>query len=211
MSTYTIDGFKSTNNKPVSLPKDAPIFVNSRPPPSNLTPITWTSLSIAIAALVLSLIIGGFLLWGTNTTVEATGPAGPKGQKGEMGEKGATGITGIDGAQGIKGDKGESTGIKGDKGQKGEAGLNANIPDGTTEGRVVYWDATNTQWTETKDVVINTAAQRVEIGTNLQLYQPNVPTIATDTGAVGQFSWDANYFYVCVAANTWKRVAIATW
>lgn len=38
-----------------------------------------------------------------------------------------------------------------------------------------------------------------------------VPETAGDTGDVGQVSWDANYFYVCVAQNTWKRVAISTW
>lgn len=208
MSTYTINGFTSSNNKPISLPKEAPVFVNSRPPPNNLAPISWTALSFGIAAVILSLIIGGFLLWGIEPAIGPSGPAGAKGQKGEIGEKGETGTTGIDGAQGVKGEKGESTGIKGDK---GEAGLNANIPDGTVEGRTVYWDVSNSQWSETKDVVVNTAAQRVEIGTNLQLYQPQVPAVAADFGAVGQFSWDADYFYVCVALNTWKRVAIATW
>jgi hypothetical protein len=38
-----------------------------------------------------------------------------------------------------------------------------------------------------------------------------VPTSATATGAIGQISFDASYLYVCVATNTWKRVAIATW
>lgn len=38
-----------------------------------------------------------------------------------------------------------------------------------------------------------------------------MPTIATssDTGAQGQFLFDANYIYVCVATNTWKRVALS--
>jgi hypothetical protein len=34
---------------------------------------------------------------------------------------------------------------------------------------------------------------------------------STDAGTVGQVTTDANYIYVCVAANTWKRVAITTW
>jgi len=38
-----------------------------------------------------------------------------------------------------------------------------------------------------------------------------VPSSATDTGIAGTIAWDANYIYVCVATNTWKRVAIATW
>ena len=37
------------------------------------------------------------------------------------------------------------------------------------------------------------------------------PASASATGTVGTMSWDANYIYICTAANTWKRVAIATW
>lgn len=37
------------------------------------------------------------------------------------------------------------------------------------------------------------------------------PATATSAGEVGEVTWDANYFYVCVAANTWKRTALATW
>lgn len=38
-----------------------------------------------------------------------------------------------------------------------------------------------------------------------------VPATATSTGVVGTWAADASYFYVCTAANTWKRVAIASW
>lgn len=37
------------------------------------------------------------------------------------------------------------------------------------------------------------------------------PSSASDTGEAGKMLWDADYLYVCVATNTWKRVAIATW
>jgi hypothetical protein len=37
------------------------------------------------------------------------------------------------------------------------------------------------------------------------------PTTANDPGTTGQVSWDTDYFYVCVAQNTWKRVALSTW
>jgi len=39
----------------------------------------------------------------------------------------------------------------------------------------------------------------------------HTPSSATATGTAGEIAWDANYLYVCVASNTWKRVAIATW
>jgi hypothetical protein len=38
-----------------------------------------------------------------------------------------------------------------------------------------------------------------------------VPASAAATGAVGQFSTDASWLYVCTATDTWMRVAIATW
>lgn len=41
------------------------------------------------------------------------------------------------------------------------------------------------------------------------LVAPPVSSIAV--GTVGQISWDANYIYICVNTNTWKRVALTTW
>lgn len=37
------------------------------------------------------------------------------------------------------------------------------------------------------------------------------PASATATGILGEIRYDANYMYVCVATNTWKRSAITTW
>lgn len=37
------------------------------------------------------------------------------------------------------------------------------------------------------------------------------PTSATDTGVLGEIRYDANYMYVCVATNTWKRSPLTTW
>ena len=36
------------------------------------------------------------------------------------------------------------------------------------------------------------------------------PASKTSTGVVGQLAYDANYFYVCTATNTWKRNVIST-
>ena len=38
-----------------------------------------------------------------------------------------------------------------------------------------------------------------------------VPASATATGKKGDNAFDSNYFYVCVATNTWKRVALSSW
>lgn len=38
-----------------------------------------------------------------------------------------------------------------------------------------------------------------------------VPATSSSPGQKGDNAFDANYFYVCVATNTWKRVALSTW
>jgi len=37
------------------------------------------------------------------------------------------------------------------------------------------------------------------------------PSSATATGILGEIRYDANYMYVCIATNTWKRSALTTW
>jgi hypothetical protein len=37
-----------------------------------------------------------------------------------------------------------------------------------------------------------------------------VPANATATGTPNQVAYDASFFYICVATNTWKRVAISS-
>lgn len=37
------------------------------------------------------------------------------------------------------------------------------------------------------------------------------PASASSPCAAGQINWDQNYFYVCVATNTWKRASLASW
>jgi hypothetical protein len=37
------------------------------------------------------------------------------------------------------------------------------------------------------------------------------PASSAASGAVGQSAYDSGYFYLCTAANTWKRIALATW
>ena len=39
----------------------------------------------------------------------------------------------------------------------------------------------------------------------------HTPASASDTGTTGTIAWDANYIYICVATNTWKRAALSTW
>ncbi len=39
----------------------------------------------------------------------------------------------------------------------------------------------------------------------------SAPSSSTDTGVAGSIASDTNYFYVCTATDTWKRVAISSW
>lgn len=39
----------------------------------------------------------------------------------------------------------------------------------------------------------------------------SVPASAAATGIAGQIAYESGWLYICVATNTWQRVAIATW
>jgi len=67
------------------------------------------------------------------------------------------------------------------------------------------------------------AAAKVGIGTTdplvsldindiaIRIRTPNTPASEGAFGVQGEIRWDADYIYVCVATDTWKRVAISTW
>ena len=48
-------------------------------------------------------------------------------------------------------------------------------------------------------------------GEELGRVSNGTPASATATGTTGEIQWDSSYIYVCIATNTWKRVAISTW
>jgi hypothetical protein len=61
------------------------------------------------------------------------------------------------------------------------------------------------------DFQVNVAGV-VDLFTNtIRIRNTKTPASATATGTKGDICWDANYIYVCVATNTWKRTAISTW
>jgi hypothetical protein len=53
--------------------------------------------------------------------------------------------------------------------------------------------------------VITTPGDRLRIGSAF------TPSSASSSGTAGDICWDANYIYVCIATDTWKRTAISTW
>ena len=48
-------------------------------------------------------------------------------------------------------------------------------------------------------------------GKIIRIEDPKTPATAGAAGNVGEFCWDASYFYICVGANSWHRVTHAAW
>jgi hypothetical protein len=51
----------------------------------------------------------------------------------------------------------------------------------------------------------------VDLNGNIIEKVPTTPASATAAGVQGTICWDANYVYVCVATNTWKRSTLGSW
>ncbi|HHZ96616.1 MAG TPA: hypothetical protein EYN67_13945 [Flavobacteriales bacterium] len=61
---------------------------------------------------------------------------------------------------------------------------------------------------------INTDTPLVKLDINdntIRIRTASTPSSASDFGVQGEIRWDAGYIYVCVATDTWKKVAISTW
>jgi len=69
----------------------------------------------------------------------------------------------------------------------------------TTPAALRGW--TGTAW----EALMNSVGDGIRIGL------PKTITNSTDTGSSGEICWDNDYIYVCVATDTWKRVALGTW
>lgn len=55
-----------------------------------------------------------------------------------------------------------------------------------------------------------TAALDVNAST-MRLRTARTPASSSATGDAGDICWDSSYLYVCIATNTWRRVAHSTW
>jgi hypothetical protein len=47
-------------------------------------------------------------------------------------------------------------------------------------------------------------------GDNIRIDTTQTPASSSASGTAGEIAWDTSYIYVCVATNTWKRVALST-
>lgn len=80
--------------------------------------------------------------------------------------------------------------------------MDNSIDRGTTLKYAIYSEATSPSLL-TGDLFINSA--------KFYITTPQTPASAAAACTIGQLAWDTSFIYVCVATNTWKRVAIATW
>jgi len=67
-----------------------------------------------------------------------------------------------------------------------------------------YNDGTSTQWVPASSAPTGAASAARGVMTA-------VPASSTALGRTGEMACDANYVYVCVATNRWKRAALSTW
>jgi hypothetical protein len=52
----------------------------------------------------------------------------------------------------------------------------------------------------------------VDINHNvIRIRNTKTPSSATDNGEKGSICYDADYLYVCVETNTWKRIGLSGW
>jgi hypothetical protein len=85
---------------------------------------------------------------------------------------------------------------------------------GKTDANMLYANGT----TDNVGVGTNSPLDKLHVAGNLRvtgdtirLQTAKTPASAVATGSVGDMSWDTNFMYVCIATNTWKRMALSSW
>ena len=97
--------------------------------------------------------------------------------------------------------------------------LSTDVTDGTEDGELQFYTMKNgalvrTLTLQSGNTGIGTADPTEALDVNsdaIRIRSSQTPGSASAAGTAGMICWDANYIYVCVDTNTWKRVAIGTW
>lgn len=82
-----------------------------------------------------------------------------------------------------------------------------------TVARLMESDVTGNATTATTAATVTTPAQPAitSLGTLTSLtIASDAPANATAPGTAGTIAWEAGFLYVCISANVWQRVVIAT-
>lgn len=111
------------------------------------------------------------------------------------------------------------------KGDVGFGSISCGVPNATKTGQASVWTVVGC--TDTPKLTIFNAA-KVDVleektgsaGITIDgclikdgyPYIPNhTPSSASEACAAGQICYDSSYTYVCIATNTWERVALSSW
>lgn len=84
-------------------------------------------------------------------------------------------------------------------------GLTIKNNDGNT-----YITTLNRDNAETDIVGIDETTGKIVLK-DASIHPEGTPASATAPGTTGMIKWDANFIYVCIANNVWKRAPISTW
>lgn len=144
----------------------------------------------------------------TNLT---SGNGGATGNGGEVdifsGNGGATsgngGYIGLWGGVGLAGN-----------GNGGDIFINAGAPHGSgTKGKLFIKDGAGSQYAilDTASIASSNKTFTFPNYTGTLQAWVSVPASAAASGVAGSMAYESGFLYVCVATNTWQRVAIAAW
>ena len=78
----------------------------------------------------------------------------------------------------------------------------------------VYGSVERVTIASTGNVGIGTSAPTALLDVNsngIRIEQPKTPASASASCNQGDMSWDANFVYVCIATNSWKRASLSPW
>lgn len=110
---------------------------------------------------------------------------------------------------------GSNIGLSGNSGGPSYFGGNGNFAGTTSASSSTTGTLTIGNGTAATNVAIGggniNAGGTLTIGSTVIHTLSATPASASAAGTVGTISWDSSFIYICVATNTWKRVAIATW
>ena len=57
-----------------------------------------------------------------------------------------------------------------------------------------------------------TPSALLDVNSNtMRLRTSRTPASASAAGNAGDICWDASYLYICIATNTWRRIALSAW